>query len=187
MHVRHITTVVVALLIFCNVGLAGDDDNAASLPDESPLRPFAFLLGSCWTATFPDGKNMDTHCYTAMLNGHYVRDRHYVHGDNSDYRGETIYHFDANENRIVYRYWNSVGGISDGSAIPADDGIDFPAEMHVRDDGSTTEIRSRLAKISNEVYVMVSEEKSDNAWKELWKMEYKVGTAATEANPARDQ
>jgi hypothetical protein len=44
------------------------------------LQPLGFMVGSCWRATFPNSTNSDTHCYTAMFGGRYVRDVHVVAG-----------------------------------------------------------------------------------------------------------
>ena len=35
--------------------------DAQSADVRPPLQPFAFLVGSCWTGSFPGGKATDTH------------------------------------------------------------------------------------------------------------------------------
>jgi hypothetical protein len=65
---------------------------AQAVPDGAPalaaeFQPLAPLVGSCWRATFPNSTRTDTHCYTAMLGGRYVRDVHVVEGGPAPYAG----------------------------------------------------------------------------------------------------
>jgi len=47
-----------------------------AVTEEGPLAPLAFLAGHCWTTTFNEGRETDTHCYEWMHNGMQLRDRH---------------------------------------------------------------------------------------------------------------
>ena len=49
------------------------------------LKPFAFLVGSCWTGTFPNGTSTDTHCFEPVYGGLFIRDRHVVRGARTPY------------------------------------------------------------------------------------------------------
>src|SRR4051795_10740603 len=80
------------------------------------LQPFAFLAGSCWRATFPGGEMTDTHCFSPILNGHFLRDRHIVSHAPDPYLGETIYRWDAAAGRVRYDYYASDGSHSAGEA-----------------------------------------------------------------------
>src|SRR3954470_18342726 len=71
------------------------------------LQPFAFLAGSCWRATFPGGQMTDTHCFSLILNGHFLRDRHIVSHAPDPYLGETIYRWDTAAGRVRYDYYAS--------------------------------------------------------------------------------
>src|SRR5690242_20151418 len=82
----------------------------ATPPLAAELQPLAPLVGSCWRATFPNSTRTDTHCYTAMLGGHYVRDLHVVAGGPAPYSGESIYRWDPQARRIRYDYFASDGG-----------------------------------------------------------------------------
>src|SRR6187551_2099463 len=73
------------------------------------FQPLAFVAGSCWRATFPDGRMTDTHCFSPILNGHFLRDRHIVTRAPNPYVGETIYRWDAATGRIRYDYYASDG------------------------------------------------------------------------------
>src|SRR6478672_10495852 len=76
------------------------------------LQPLAFMVGSCWRASFPGGQASDTHCYTAIHGGRYIRDVHVVAGGSPGYGGETIYRWDPQARRIRYDYYASDGGHS---------------------------------------------------------------------------
>src|SRR5947209_20626453 len=78
------------------------------------LQPFAFLAGSCWRATLPGGQMTDTHCFTSMLGGRFLRDRHRING--AAYAGETIYRWDAAAGRIRWDYYASDGMLMSGTA-----------------------------------------------------------------------
>ena len=108
------------------------------------LQPLAFLVGSCWRATFPNSTSTDTHCYTAMLGGRYVRDIHIVEGAPSPYAGETIFRWDPQARRIRYDYYASDGGYSSGHADPTPTGIDYPQENYVGGTGQTMTLRNVL-------------------------------------------
>jgi len=136
------------------------------------LAPLRFLVGYCWTGTFPDGENTDTHCYSDMYQGHFIRDVHTVFGKNPDYHGETIYHLEAGTSRISYRYWNSLGGVSDGIALHVDGNLLFPDEAHLTKDGKKIEIRSSISMVDGDNYVAISEQKSGADWHELWRITF---------------
>lgn len=89
---------------------------------ESPLDPLAFLAGHCWTTVIDGGRERDTHCYEWVHEGMHLRDRHVVRGDKPEYRGETLYAWNGERKRVEFRYWNSIGGQSDGHLEIAADG-----------------------------------------------------------------
>ena len=49
---------------------------AARAEPSAHFAPQAFLAGSCWRGTFPDGKRTDEHCYEWVYAGQFLRDRH---------------------------------------------------------------------------------------------------------------
>lgn len=156
--------------------------SAAAEVKPAALEAMQFLVGHCWSAQFPDGST-DIHCYTSMYQGAFIRDRHLVRGEASDYRGETIYQAGPAAGTISYRYWNSLGGVSDGTLVATAAGMASPKEVHVGEDGSRVEIRSTMVREGEDRYVSVAEEKAGEVLRELWRMEFvKVGTA-DEAEP----
>ena len=143
------------------------------------LQPLAFLVGSCWRATFPNSSSTDTHCYTAMLGGRYIRDVHIVEGAPSPYAGESIYRWDPQARRIRYDYYASDGGYSRGFADPTPTGLDFPQENYVGANGRTMTLRNTLVRDGEGYAGTSSARQADGSWRELWTMRFtRVGPAA---------
>ena len=94
---------------------------AAALRPE--LAQFERLSGHCCVGQSPDGKP-DTHCFTPVFDGVFLRDAHEVPGK-PPYRGETLYVWNATAQRIDYSYVNSFGDEYRGSAKRVDGGIAF--------------------------------------------------------------
>ncbi|MBT8078108.1 MAG: hypothetical protein KJO31_05995 [Gammaproteobacteria bacterium] len=151
------------------------------------LSPMRFLVGSCWQGTFPDGESVDTHCYRSFYGNAFIRDVHLVRGKNPDYRGETVYQWDRNANSISYRYWNSLGGVSDGVAHSSDGMLFFPGERHVRDDGTVVVMQTVIEQTAPDKYVSTTEQQVDSEWKELWRIEFSRLSPSTDLGPAGRQ
>ena len=133
-----------------------------------PLRPLAFLVGSCWTGTFPDGKATDTHCFESVFGGQFVRDRHIVRGGKTPYEGETLYAWEPREKRVVYTYWASDGGLSTGTMEAIRDEIVFP-ETHASGGGTQT-MRNVWTRRSADTYDVAVGRTADGQWREMWRM-----------------
>ena len=142
------------------------------------LQPLAFLVGSCWRATFPNSTSTDTHCYTAMLGGRYIRDIHTVEGAPAPYGGETIFRWDAQARRIRYDYYASDGGYSGGFADPTATGIDYPEENYVGGNGQALTLRNVLLRQGEGYSATSSARQRDGSWREMWTMRFaRVGPA----------
>jgi hypothetical protein len=139
----------------------------AHAAEDTPLSPFDFLAGHCWRGEFPDSEAVDTHCYTWVFDGKHLRDVHVVSGDGPDYRGETIYSVDGASGDVIYRYWNSLGGVSDGRIEFEDGAILAPGEKYVGEDGKPREFRSRLRRLDESSYEVQSEERVDAKWRDF--------------------
>lgn len=144
----------------------------AAPPLVAELAPLAFLVGSCWRATFPGTTHTDTHCYTAMLGGRYVRDLHVVEGAPSPYSGETIYRWDAAARRIRYDYYASDGGTSSGTAEPNAAGLDFPEENYVSAAGERMTLRNAWSRDGDSAFNGVSSMRHGTEWREMWRMRF---------------
>lgn len=146
---------------------------------DSPLAPLAFLAGHCWTTTFKDGKETDTHCYEWMHGGKQLRDRHVVRGNDPEYSGETVYAYNGERRRIEYRYWNSEGGQSDGWVAAAGDGtIRFLDDRYVGPAGDVYVFQSEMTRPGGTRYRMVSRFQTPDGWREMWAREFERGEAA---------
>ena len=152
-----------AALLVSTAAAIGKDTAAAS-----PLAPLGFLAGHCWVTRI-DADETDTHCYEWMHGGQQLRDRHVVRGKNPDYLGETVYAYNGERKRVEYRYWNSLGGESDGYVEIATDGqIEFLDDRYVGSDGVVYVFASEMTRPSDVQYRMVSRYKEGDAWREMW-------------------
>ncbi|WP_395613835.1 hypothetical protein [Allosphingosinicella sp.] len=144
------------------------------------LQPLASMVGSCWRATFPNSTRTDTHCYTAMLGGRYVRDVHVVAGGPAPYGGESIYRWDPQTRRIRYDYYASDGGYSSGYAEPTPTGISFPEEIYFGGDGQAMVLRT-VQTGSGEAYTRTTSARQGEAWREMFTLRFtRVGPAGAE-------
>lgn len=142
---------------------------AADAPVESPLAPLAFLAGHCWVTRIDNGRETDTHCYEWMHAGKQLRDRHVVKDDKPEYLGETIYAYNGERKRVEYRYWNSLGGLSDGYLEVAPDGtLRFLDDRYVEPDGVQYVFSSEMMQPGEAQYRIVSRYKDGDDWKEMW-------------------
>lgn len=150
---------------------------APALAPAPELQPLAFLVGSCWRASFPGGQATDTHCYTAMLGGRYIRDTHVVAGG-PPYSGESIYRWDPQTRSIRYDYYASDGGYSSGSAVATATGIDFPDDRYVGGDGAAMTIRTVQTGGADGYTRVSSARQPDGSWREMFTLRFtRVGPA----------
>jgi hypothetical protein len=136
---------------------------ASPAQDETPvlrpeLMPLAFLAGSCWTGVFPGSETFDVHCYEPVYGGQYLRDVHAVPQGAEVYRGETLYHWDAEAGVITYRYYNSGGGVSDGTMTPDGGRMLFPDETHRGQDGEARVFSTVMEITGPDGYSVVTSE-----------------------------
>ncbi len=147
-----------------------------SLADDSnqPYSGLLPLVGHCWQATFPDGKKIDTHCFSSVYDGAFIKDQHVVCGEGAPYYGETWYSHDQTSKSVQYRYYNSLGGVSDGSVKFQDKRLVFPDE-HYENNGQQMTYRTHW-ELSEGQYVSTMWQKDDSVeggWKKVWHMLFK--------------
>ena len=133
----------------------------AEAPLEPNLQPLAFLAGSCWRGTLPGNQGIDTHCFTPMLRGHFLRDRHNVTPAN--YLGETIYRWDSAAGRIRLDYYSSDGLLMTGTASAGDQGPTFELG-YASADGSPVVMRAVWARDGADAYVVTAEVRRPDGW-----------------------
>jgi copper(I)-binding protein len=144
---------------------------SAALAEDRPARlaALAFVAGSCWRGTFPDGRQTDTHCFSPIY-GNFMQDSHVVEGSPTPYSGHTLYHYDVMGRSIIFHYRASDGSESAGVAVPTASGLSFPAETHRAPNGSETTIRSAWTRDGADAYFAVAEARRGAGWRELWRM-----------------
>lgn len=154
--------------------------------EENPLSAYAPLAGHCWKGDFPDGNATDEHCFSWVYGGKHLRDVHMVRGKNGEYGGETIYSWDAKRETIVYRYWNSNGGYSDGEIVTGDDGVLIsPEERYTGEDGKEQVFRSRLHIIDADGYETITETLRDGEWHPAWTVTFaRIDATSVRSPPA---
>lgn len=161
------TLVSLAILISLTTGVAG----------ESPLRAFDFLAGHCWRGEVGSGA-VDTHCYTWVYGGKHLRDVHVVRGEAPDYCGESIYSVDGETGGVIFRYWNSLGGVSDGRIVVEEDALVAPGERYVGKDGVPREFRTRLRHLGEDRYEAATDELVGGDWSRVRDVEFhRIGPA----------
>jgi hypothetical protein len=136
----------------------------------SPLGPLQFLVGSCWSARFPNGAE-DTHCFSGVYDGHFIRDVHVVTGDKRPYGGETLYHWDAKAKVVRYTYWTSLGGVSIGTMTVEGNRLMFP-ETHESASGERVEYRNAWSWDGADKYVANTEKHTAAGWVPEFKLVY---------------
>ena len=146
---------------------------AADAKVEAALAPLGFLAGHCWVTQIGEGET-DTHCYEWMHGGQQLRDRHVVRGKSPDYFGESIYAYNGERKRVEYRYWNSLGGQSDGYVeAAADGGLKFLDDRYVGPDGAVYLFASDMSRPGDGEYRIASRYKEGEAWKAMWTRDFK--------------
>lgn len=158
------------LLVLCttvtSTGRAQQPSSSAA-----DFRPFEFLVGSCWTGTFPDGKQTDEHCFAWMLDKKFIRDQHVVRNGSAPYAGETIYGWDAAAKQIAFAYYSSAGFILKGTVKPAGDTLVFPSKLTTAQ--GEIEMRSTWIRRGADAYHVADTQKTADGWKTTREMDYK--------------
>jgi hypothetical protein len=140
----------------------------AGVQVRNELRPLEFLVGSCWTGTFPDGQQTDTHCFESVFDGQFIRDRHTVRGGKAPYAGETLYAWDSRQKKVIYTYWASDGAISTGVMEITESGeLVFPEEYSGASQLRIENVWTRRTADSYDVRVA---QQKDGQWREMWRM-----------------
>jgi hypothetical protein len=135
-------------------------------PDFTPLE---FVVGSCWSGTFPDGKATDEHCFEWVYDHKFIRDRHVVRHGEAPYAGETLYGWDPKEKRLGFWYFNSEGEVLTGGVEYQQDTIVFPTR-HETDKG-IVELRATWTRTGPDSYRVQQSRRAGDAWKPIFAME----------------
>ena len=126
------------------------------------LQPLAFLAGSCWRTTMPGNGGTDTHCFTPMLGGHFLRDRHILSAVR--YSGETLYRWDSAARRIRFDYYSSEGMLMSGTASSSGQGLTFELS-YVSAEGRPVAMRAAWTRDGPDAYIVTQEVGENGAWR----------------------
>lgn len=99
------------------------------------LQPWAPLVGHCFSGPAPVPGAIDKHCFESVYGGQHVRDRHVVTVDGrAVYEGETVY--SVHGPKVIFTYWNSLGGLGTGEADLRTDRWQFSGTIHAKPESS---------------------------------------------------
>jgi hypothetical protein len=140
---------------------------SVALALDAPISPYAqleYLAGSCWQGELAGGKDVDTHCFSWVYGGKFLRDQHVVHGaGHADYLGESIYFYDAATRTLQYLYIENGGGSSLGTVQSANGALLFPETSYMQD-GQAQVYRSRWERKGDDGYEVITEFKNKDTW-----------------------
>lgn len=125
--------------------LAASSSAAIAQPQ---LGSWSFLVGHCFIGEAPGGSGEDKHCFEAVFGGQHIRDRHVVSSRGHDvYAGETLY--SARGSKVIFTYWNSLGGLGTGDAIVTPDGWHFSGSIHATAAGADEPFTATWRKVND--------------------------------------
>lgn len=152
------------------VGLAAHAPLIAQQSAAAEFQPLAFLVGSCWRGTFPDGRHVDEHCFDWMYDGKFIRDRHEVRGGDP-YRGETVYSVDPLSRRVAFWYWSSDGMTMTGQVVPRGDTLVFPVRYTTAH--GEAELKAVWTRRGPDAYHVVQSQRAGDGWTTMWEMDFR--------------
>lgn len=135
---------------------------AQAPPPSAQLEPLAFFVGSCWRATVQEGRATDTHCFTPVFGGRFVRDRHALAP--LSYSGETLYRWDATARQIRFDYYSSEGLLISGTAAAVENRLRFELG-YVSREGTPIAMRAAWTRDGPDAYVVVTEVREGDGWR----------------------
>lgn len=145
---------------------------AAGPPLDPHFAPLAHLVGHCWRAAFPDGKQRDLQCFESMYGGKLVGNTHMVQGSDPLYQGQSIFSWDDAHQRIRFHYFTSTGAVSEGHFVPGTEGAMTIPERHVGKDGAVTELENIYRRDGEHAYRVITRQKTADGWKDVMDLRY---------------
>ncbi len=153
---------------------SGEADALAEAPPAGAAErfaPVADLAGACWAGTFPGTEARDVHCWEWALGGAFLRDRHEVTSPGGHYAGETFYGWDEAEGVLRFWYFNTLGGVSEGTVRRQDGAWRFDEEY--RGGARELELRTTFERPADDVYRVVTEQRTGDGWVERTRVDFR--------------
>jgi hypothetical protein len=144
---------------------------AAPPGDSERFAPVAGLAGSCWAGVFPGTEARDVHCWEWALDGAFLRDRHEVTSPGGRYAGETFYGWDEAAGVLRFWYFNTLGGVSEGTVRHRDGVWLFDEEY--RGGERELELRTSFEQPADDAYRVVIEQRTDSGWEERTRVDFR--------------
>ena len=136
-----------------------------------PFAPMQFLVDRCWTATLPDGRARDTHCFAWLYPGHFLRDTHVVCVDGRPaYSGETTYGLEPGTGTLRWRYLSVLGMTMDGHVAAQGDALHFTGRYLSGE--SLRDIRATWRRTKDGYRVLSEERSGDEPWTTTQDLEF---------------
>ena len=136
------------------------------------FAPLAHLVGHCWRAAFPDGKQRDLQCFESLYGGKLIGNSHMVQGSDPLYEGQTVFSWDNTHQRIRFHYFTSTGAVSEGYFVAGPDGGMTIPERHVGKGGAAIELENLYRRDGEHAYRVTTRQKTADGWKEMMDLRY---------------
>ena len=146
---------------------------AAQQPPADAMAPFKWfreLAGACWKGDHPDGKTSDTQCFSTQYN-RFVRGTIRISAGANTYEGDSLFWWDAKNNKLAYTQWASNGFVHASEAAFEGDRLVFLD----RPKAGTTEVNGRAvwSRVDANTYQVTREARDGAGWKPQFSVVYK--------------
>jgi len=145
----------------------------APQPAADPMGPFKWfggLAGACWKGDHPDGKTSDTQCFQKQYN-RFVRGTIKIASGPNVFEGDSLFWWDAKNNKVGYTQWASNGFVHTSEAAFEGDKLVFLD----RPKAGTTDVNGRAVwtRVDANTYQVSREQRDGPNWKSQFLVVYK--------------
>jgi hypothetical protein len=168
---RHTIAPCISTLLGCVIAAT----STAQTQSRDPLLAlgwFKDLAGSCWSATYADGKTTDTECYSVQYDQFMRGTIKIVAAPGSEagnLEGESVYSWNPKMERVDYMLWTSDGNYTSGSFRVEGDSLVFPPANI----GAPDATRLMWTFLDNDSFLVTREKRQDGTWKKFFEVTYK--------------
>jgi hypothetical protein len=147
---------------------------------------FGSLAGSCWRGEYTSGGG-DTQCYTWQY-GRYLRGTIAIESKKADgvsfrLAGDSVFEWDAANQRIRYSNWADTGNLVHGEAFYDGEQLRFP-DVKSKDEEPRT--RASWRRIDADSFEVTRERRDGDAWQALFSVTYRrAAPVAPSGDPPR--